>query len=59
MTWQNWAQLLGLVMVAILVLPAILRLRLSSHKFLFFIGIWLGLFALAGLLHSLVFSAAE
>jgi len=59
MSWQNWAQLLGLVMVAALVLPAVFRLRLSGRKLLIFIAIWLGIFALAGLLHSLVFPVAE
>lgn len=52
--WQEWAQLLGLVMVGILILPGAFRMEWKRRQILTYIAVWLALFALAGLIVRLV-----
>lgn len=52
--WQEWAQLLGLLMVGILILPGALRMEWKRRRILIYIAVWLALFALAGLIVRLV-----
>ncbi|MBP7065816.1 hypothetical protein [Ferrovibrio sp.] len=54
MSWQSWAQLLGLLMAALLILPAALRLPWRSRRILTYIAIWLAIFAAVGLLIQLL-----
>jgi len=54
MSWQVWAQLLGLLMAALLILPAALRLPWRSRRILTYIAIWLAIFAAVGLVIQLV-----
>lgn len=49
-----WAQLLALLLMAVLILPAVLRLPWRSRRILVYIAAWLGLFVLAALLFNLL-----
>lgn len=54
MSWQSWAQLLGLLMAALLILPAALRLPWKSRRILVYIAGWLAIFAIVGLIIQLL-----
>lgn len=53
MSQTAWLQLLALIMVAVLILPAALRLPWRSRRILFFIAAWLGIFLVVGFAYSL------
>jgi|GEM_PF-1851068 hypothetical protein len=53
MSQTAWLQLLALIMVAVLILPAALRLPWRSKRILVFIAAWLGIFLLVGFFYSI------
>lgn len=54
MLQSAWAQLLALALMAILIMPAVLRLPWRSRRILVFIAAWLGIFIAAALLFNLL-----
>jgi membrane protein implicated in regulation of membrane protease activity len=49
MSETDWLRLAALLMAALLILPAALRLPWFSRRVLLFVAIWLGIFAAIGL----------
>jgi hypothetical protein len=54
MKGSDWLQLAALLMAALLILPAALRLPWKNRKILSFAAIWLAIFAAVGLLWRLL-----
>lgn len=44
MSQTDWLQLIALLMMAVLILPAALRLPWRNRRILLFIALWLGIF---------------
>lgn len=44
MSQTDWLQLIALLMMAVLILPAVLRLPWGNRRILLFIALWLGIF---------------
>lgn len=49
MSQTDWLQFIALLMMAVLILPAALRLPWRSRRVLLFVAIWLGIFLLVSL----------
>lgn len=54
MTGSEWLQLAALLMAALLILPAALRLNWKNTRILAFAAIWLAIFAAVALLWRLL-----
>ena len=49
MSRADWLQLIALLMMVALILPAMLRLPWANPRILFFIAAWLGIFLVVSL----------
>lgn len=54
MNGSDWLRLAAILMAALLILPAALRLPWRSSRILAFAAIWLAIFAVVGLLWRLL-----